>query len=48
MKLLNHFFQAIFLVGGFGESRYLLQRVQRDNEAIKVAQPTGAWAAIAK
>ncbi|UKZ67131.1 uncharacterized protein TrAtP1_008294 [Trichoderma atroviride] len=38
----------IFLVGGFGASLYLLQRVVEKYPDIQVLQPPEAWAAIAK
>ncbi|ROV88754.1 hypothetical protein VMCG_10060 [Cytospora schulzeri] len=40
--------QGIFLVGGFGSSRYLKQRLQTEYETIQVIQPHDAWGAIVK
>ncbi|POR37011.1 hypothetical protein TPAR_02793 [Tolypocladium paradoxum] len=37
---------GICLVGGFGSSQYLKDRVQKENPDIQVLQPNDAWAAI--
>ncbi|KAG6321238.1 hypothetical protein E4U44_005360 [Claviceps purpurea] len=39
---------GIFLVGGFGSSKYLMQRVKDHFPKIQVLQPSDAWAAIVK
>ncbi|KAG6249329.1 hypothetical protein E4U24_002172 [Claviceps purpurea] len=39
---------GIFLVGGFGSSNYLMQRVKDHFPKIQVLQPSDAWAAIVK
>ncbi|KAG5977071.1 hypothetical protein E4U56_000475 [Claviceps arundinis] len=39
---------GIFLVGGFGSSSYLMQRVKDHFPKIQVLQPSDAWAAIVK
>ncbi|KAG6141552.1 hypothetical protein E4U38_006670 [Claviceps purpurea] len=39
---------AICLVGGFGSSNYLMQRVKQHFPQIQVLQPEDAWAAIVK
>ncbi|KAL3954485.1 hypothetical protein ACCO45_010048 [Purpureocillium lilacinum] len=39
---------GIFLVGGFGSSQYLRDRVQKHFPDIQVLQPNDAWAAIVK
>ncbi|KAG5953321.1 hypothetical protein E4U53_006055 [Claviceps sorghi] len=39
---------GIFLVGGFGSSHYLMQRVKEHFPTIQVLQPSDAWAAIVK
>jgi hypothetical protein len=36
------FFQAIFLVGGFGASQYLKGRLQKAHPQIQVIQPPNA------
>ncbi|KAF3051457.1 hypothetical protein E8E11_010107 [Didymella keratinophila] len=38
--------KAIFLVGGFGSSRYLLESIQKAHKETQVIQPSGAWSAI--
>ncbi|KAJ5559517.1 actin-like ATPase domain-containing protein [Penicillium frequentans] len=38
--------KAIVLVGGFGSSRYLFQRLKNSNSSITVLQPPNAWAAV--
>ncbi|RAH80826.1 actin-like ATPase domain-containing protein [Aspergillus japonicus CBS 114.51] len=38
--------KAIVLVGGFGSSRYLFQRLKTKNPSIPVMQPPNAWAAV--
>ncbi|KAJ5347015.1 actin-like ATPase domain-containing protein [Penicillium brevicompactum] len=38
--------KAIVLVGGFGSSRYLLQRLKGSNPSIIVLQPPNAWASV--
>ncbi|KAJ5766687.1 actin-like ATPase domain-containing protein [Penicillium nucicola] len=38
--------KAIVLVGGFGSSRYLFQRLKGSNPSIIVLQPPNAWAAV--
>ncbi|KAG5965237.1 hypothetical protein E4U58_002894 [Claviceps cyperi] len=40
--------EGIFLVGGFGSSNYLMQRVKDHFPKIQVLQPSDAWAAIVK
>ncbi|KAG5965240.1 hypothetical protein E4U58_002897 [Claviceps cyperi] len=39
---------GIFLVGGFGSSHYLMQRVKQHFPGIQIFQPQDAWAAIVK
>ncbi|KAG6088700.1 hypothetical protein E4U15_005345 [Claviceps sp. LM218 group G6] len=39
---------GVFLVGGFGSSHYLMQRVKQHFHQIQVLQPDDAWAAIVK
>ncbi|KAG6116280.1 hypothetical protein E4U14_000333 [Claviceps sp. LM454 group G7] len=39
---------GVFLVGGFGSSNYLMQRVKQHFHQIQVLQPDDAWAAIVK
>ncbi|KAH8656043.1 hypothetical protein BGZ60DRAFT_567892 [Tricladium varicosporioides] len=39
---------AIFLVGGFGENRYLRQELERSFEEVEIQQPTKSWAAICR
>jgi hypothetical protein len=38
--------KAIVLVGGFGSSKYLFQRLKDNNPSITVLQPPNAWAAV--
>lgn len=47
---LTRYVQGIFLVGGFGSSRYLKERLKRvyDPLGIQVIQPHDAWGAIVK
>ncbi|KAL2066732.1 hypothetical protein VTL71DRAFT_2804 [Oculimacula yallundae] len=40
--------KAIFLVGGFGSSGFLRNRLQAEHPDIQVVQPPDAWAAIVK
>lgn len=42
--------QGIFLVGGFGSSRYLKQRLEKEYESVRlqIIQPPDAWGAIVK
>ncbi|KAJ3577211.1 hypothetical protein NPX13_g3354 [Xylaria arbuscula] len=40
--------KAVFLVGGFGASAYLKERIQTANPDIMVVQPKEAWSVIAK
>lgn len=42
--------QGIFLVGGFGSSRYLKNRLQEvyQRQDIQIIQPHDAWGAIVK
>jgi hypothetical protein len=40
--------KGIFLVGGFGASQYLKDRIQESHPDIQVIQPDDAWAAILK
>ncbi|KAL7936393.1 hypothetical protein V8C35DRAFT_295382 [Trichoderma chlorosporum] len=47
-KLGNKSPKYIFLVGGFGASLYLFQRVVQRYPDIQILQPPEAWAAIAK
>ncbi|KAG6014764.1 hypothetical protein E4U54_004867 [Claviceps lovelessii] len=46
LKRTNKDISGIFLVGGFGSSRYLMQRVTQHFPDIQVLQPSDAWAAI--
>ncbi|KAG6218859.1 hypothetical protein E4U50_008121 [Claviceps purpurea] len=39
---------GVFLVGGFGSSHYLMQRVKQHFHQIQILQPDDAWAAIVK
>ncbi|KAG6016208.1 hypothetical protein E4U43_004060 [Claviceps pusilla] len=48
LKRTNKDISGIFLVGGFGSSRYLMQRVAQHFPKIQVLQPSDAWAAIVK
>ncbi|KAG5921802.1 hypothetical protein E4U61_006230 [Claviceps capensis] len=49
LKMIEHQVQeGIFLVGGFGSSNYLMQRVKDHFPKIQVLQPSDAWAAIVK
>ncbi|KAG5928619.1 hypothetical protein E4U42_000334 [Claviceps africana] len=47
-KRSNRDISGIFLVGGFGSNRYLMQRVRGHFPTIQVLQPSDAWAAIVK
>lgn len=38
--------KAIFLVGGFGSSHYLLQSIKSAHPKIQIIQPADAWSAI--
>ncbi|KAI2613000.1 actin-like ATPase domain-containing protein, partial [Hypoxylon fragiforme] len=40
--------KGIFLVGGFGSSQYLKERVEQSVPNVQVIQPDDAWAAIVK
>lgn len=40
--------KAIILVGGFGESQYLKEKIQSKHTEIQVLQPHDAWSAIVK
>ncbi|KAG6003817.1 hypothetical protein E4U21_001672 [Claviceps maximensis] len=48
LKRLKEDISGIFLVGGFGSSRYLMQRIAAHFPTIQVLQPNDAWAAIVK
>ncbi|KUI61322.1 hypothetical protein VP1G_08476 [Cytospora mali] len=50
LKRPNKGLKGIFLVGGFGSSRYLKQRLEKEYETmgIQVIQPHDAWGAIVK
>jgi hypothetical protein len=47
-ELKTHSVQAIFLVGGFGSSKYLKARLEAEHPGIQIIQPHDAWAAIVR
>ncbi|KAJ4245770.1 hypothetical protein NW762_013894 [Fusarium torreyae] len=48
LKQRDESIKGIFLVGGFGSNKYLVERVRKEHPDIEILQPPDAWAAIAK